>query len=223
LRTDTPRISGILRSLAQSSRYTCAMAEDFASPERVLHVSQLRDPQNDDEWNKWITTRSLEVYADEWLRVPIDFPTDLTSVPNAFSWFIPRAGRFARAAVLHDHLWKLAEKDKTDVTKYDRRKADRQFRAALENSGVALLRRWIMWAAVRLASIFVKRDPGKGWWIDVPGIVALVLIALPIVGPPALVILPATVVFGALEKGVHYLTPGKDRQQRQVPKIQFWT
>jgi Protein of unknown function (DUF1353) len=197
------------------------MAEDFTSPERVLHVSQLRDPDGDNQWNKWTTTRSLEVHADEWLRIPIDFPTDLVSVPNAFSWFIPRAGRYARAAVLHDHLWTLAAQ--TGGAKYDRRKADRQFRIALENSGVALLRRWIMWAAVRLASIFVKRDPGDRWWIDVPGIIALALIALPFVGPPALLIVPATVLFGALEKMIHYLTPKKDDQQQEAPKIQFWT
>jgi len=201
------------------------MAEDIASPERVLHVSQLRnDPESDEQWSKWLTTRALKVQADELLDIPIGFDTDFVSVPNAFSWFVPRAGRYARAAVLHDHLWRLAEK-KTDNPdeKYDRRKADRQFRIALENSGVALLRRWIMWAAVRLASIVVKRDPGSGWWIDVPGIAALALIALPFVGPPALLIVPATVLFGALEKVVHYLTPKKDDEQRQTPKIQFWT
>jgi hypothetical protein len=195
------------------------MAEELAAPELVLHVSQLRnDPRSDEQWSKWLTTRALKVQADERLAIPIGFDTDFVSVPNAFSWFVPRAGRYARAAVLHDYLWRLA-----DEGKYDRRDADRQFRAALKHSEVSPPRRWIMWAAVRLASIFVKRDPGDGWWLDVPGIAALALIALPFVGPPAVLIFPATVLFGALEKVIHYLSPKTDDDQRQAPKIQFWT
>ena len=202
------------------------MADPLAPSAQVLHVRQSEnDPKCDDDWNRWITTQSIDVKADEWITVPCSFDTDLVSVPNAFSWFIPRAGRFARAAVLHDHLWRLADQydETTQEWKYDRRKADRQFRSALKNSEVRLLRRWIMWAAVRIAAIFTKKNRGKRWWLDVPGLAALALIALPFVGPPALLILPATFAFGALEKVIHHLTPKKHREELDAPKIQLWT
>jgi hypothetical protein len=194
------------------------MAEPLAPSEQVLHVRQsCDDPETDEQWNLWTTTEAITIEADEWLTVPAGFPTDLVSVPNAFSWFVPRAGRYARAAVLHDHLWKLA-----DNKQYNRRNADRQFRFALRNAEVPLLRRWIMWAAVRLGSIVIKRDAGNGTWKDLPGIIALALIALPFVGPPALVILPATYAFGLLEKAIHYVTPKKGEQQ-ETPAVQLWT
>lgn len=177
------------------------------------------DPETDEAWNKWLTTRPLRIEADGWLDVPIDFETDLVSVPNAFSWFIPRAWRFARAAVLHDRLWKLADKKQ-----YDRRDADRQFRVALEKSGVSPPRRWIMWAAVRLASIFVKHDGGESWWMDLPAVTALTLVALPFVMPPAVLILPATFAFFALERAAHAVSrPENGERRKEAPKVQLWT
>lgn len=35
---------------------------------------------------------------------PRDFETDFASVPQAFSWLVPRYGRYTRAAILHDCL-----------------------------------------------------------------------------------------------------------------------
>jgi hypothetical protein len=41
--------------------------------------------------------------------------------------------------------------------------------------------------------------------------------------PARTLIVPATVLFGALEKAIHHLMPKKDDEQRVAPKIQFWT
>ncbi|MEO5842937.1 MAG: DUF1353 domain-containing protein [Acidimicrobiales bacterium] len=38
--------------------------------------------------------------------VPAGFRTDLASVPRAFVWLLPRYGRYTRAAILHDYLWR---------------------------------------------------------------------------------------------------------------------
>ena len=32
--------------------------------------------------------------------------TDFASVPRFFVWFIPRYGRYTKAAIIHDHLWR---------------------------------------------------------------------------------------------------------------------
>ena len=96
-------------------------------------------------------------HARSRLEVCDDFSTDLVSVPNVFSWFIPRAGRYARAAVLHDYLLRYPERVGVDP-----READRRFRLQMQRDGVSLLRRWIMWAAVRMAAI-LRGKGGAGW------------------------------------------------------------
>jgi len=179
------------------------MTEELAAPERVLHLSQLREPSNEEEWNRWVTTMTLKVQADDLIDIKRGLETDLASVPNIFSWFIPRAGRFARAAVMHDHLWKLlddyAKDTKAEEAKYNRRQADEQFRIALENAGVSLLRRRMMWAAVRLAAIATKPDRGEGWEKDIPALLLLGAIAVPILVPSAIVISASNLAFYGLE------------------------
>jgi Protein of unknown function (DUF1353) len=72
-----------------------------------------------------------------------DNTTDFASVPSLFWWLIASYGHQTRAALVHDQLW--------DEPNADRITANRIFREALRESGVALLRRWIMWAGVDAA------------------------------------------------------------------------
>jgi hypothetical protein len=181
-----------------------------AAEEQVLHVRQLTAIELDDArnnkrffkesaWDAWRTTQVLRFDGpNEQFEVrgkhSTEFDTDLVSVPNVFAWFIPRAGRYARAAVLHDYLWRYP-----DQTNCDSRQADKRFRQQMQWDGVSLLRRWIMWAAVRMSAI-VRCKGGAGWWKDLPGAVLLLLcIALPIVVLPVLAILASTIVFWVLE------------------------
>jgi hypothetical protein len=195
------------------------MAGELTAPERVLHVRQSSNaPQTDHDWDQWTTTRTLFVQADELLRVDADFDTDLVSVPNMFAWFIPRAGRYARAAVLHDFLWKRVHDEG-----YDRRVADRQFRFAMQAAEVSLLRRWIMWATVRMNSVVAKRDPGKGGLKDLPGALLILAVAFPIVAPPAVLILASSVVFTAMEKIAWVLSKLWPGPSEPSPKVQFKT
>lgn len=183
-------------------------------PSAVLYVRQLTAAELDAlratkrffkeaAWDEWRTTQALQFEGpNREFEVDAGFPTDLVSVPGVVAWFIPRAGRYARAAVLHDYLWRFP-----DRTGCDRRQADYRFRLQMQRDGVSLLRRWVMWAAVRVSAI-VQGKGGVGWWKDVPGALALLLlVAAPIVVLPAAAILVSTVVFWLLETVIALVVP----------------
>src|SRR4026208_2029529 len=83
--------------------------------------------------------------TNEVYTVPAGQETDFASVPRVFVWFLPRYGRYTKAAILHDHLWRdLASQGHMDFID-----ADGMFRRAMRELNVPFLKRWIMWAAVR--------------------------------------------------------------------------
>ena len=98
------------------------------------------------------------------LLVPADagFRTDLTSVPALFTWLVPKTGAHLPAALLHDAL--VAGRGdpssyvSTDGHVVDRVEADRIFRDAMADTGTGVIRRWIVWTAVTVATIFVGRE-----------------------------------------------------------------
>lgn len=180
----------------------------------VLHVRQLTASEleavrtakrifKETAWDEWRTTQPLAFDGpNEQFEVCADFATDLVSVPGVVAWFVPRAGRYARAAVLHDYLWRFP-----DRTGCDRRAADYRFRLQMQRDGVSLLRRWIIWATVRLSAILQGKG-GADWWKDLPGAILLVLlVAAPIVVLPAVTILVSTVVFWVLESAIAVVVP----------------
>jgi hypothetical protein len=92
-----------------------------------------------------------------------DFPTDLTSVPTLFTWLVPRTGAHLPAALIHDGL--IWDPDKGESQTYistegkeiHRVEADRIFRDGMADTGTALVRRWLVWTAVTLATM-VSRE-----------------------------------------------------------------
>lgn len=100
-----------------------------------------------------------------------DFRTDLTSVPALFTWLVPKTGAHLPAALLHDALVAghadPASYVSTDGHRVDRVEADRIFRDAMADTGTGVIRRWIVWTAVTVATIFVGRvlpwTPAKRW------------------------------------------------------------
>lgn len=76
--------------------------------------------------------------------------TDLTSVPAPLRWFVSQYGAHTPAALIHDALIGADPpiEGLTDV------QADRYFRYMLEDLGVPLIRRWLMWAAVAYRTRF---------------------------------------------------------------------
>lgn len=97
----------------------------------------------DDE--HWKLMRPLRYVGNkETFVIPVGFTTNFASVPRPFQWLIPRSGRYTKAAVLHDYLWRLANEGR-----FNRCDADGIFRRAMWELGVSFARRWLMWAAVR--------------------------------------------------------------------------
>ena len=154
---------------------------------------------DDDHWS---VVHPL-VYRGKWDRfeVPAGFLTDFATVPRLVVWLVPRVGRYTAAAILHD--WLCTEGIRSGVV--TSRQADGIFRRVMREHGVPLLRRWLMWCGVRWGAL---TDPLRrpGWWHSAPGVVAISVLAAPVVVPPALLIAVALVVYGAVEAGVGLLT-----------------
>lgn len=77
------------------------------------------------------------------ITVPAGYVTDFASVPRLPLAYLLTGNTAHRASVVHDWLYE------TGAT--DRREADRIFRLAMRDSGVAGWRRALMWSAVRAA------------------------------------------------------------------------
>jgi hypothetical protein len=140
---------------------------------------------------EWVLVEPLAYQGNKDLFVvPTGSRTDFASVPAVFQWLIPRSGRYTRAAVLHDHLWEIAPQ----VSRAD---ADGIFRRAMAELGVPFLRRWIMWAAVRVVSLVKSRfRDGRR---DITRVLALVLLPGSLVLAGALFALVLFVGFWLLE------------------------
>ncbi|MCA1833579.1 MAG: DUF1353 domain-containing protein [Actinomycetota bacterium] len=118
--------------------------------------------------NDWKVVQPLRYQADtQCFEVPAGAETDFASVPVLFQWLIPRSGRYTKAAVLHDHLWR------TPIDGVSRGDADGIFRRCMAELGVPFLRRWVMWAGVRLGSLWKSRFHDR--LSDVPKVLLVVL------------------------------------------------
>jgi len=85
------------------------------------------------------------VYAtrtNEAIVVPPGFITDLASIPRIFHSLIPVNGRHRSAAIVHDFLYVIQDRERAE--------ADRIFLEAMEDSGVRWTQRRLMYSAVRV-------------------------------------------------------------------------
>ncbi|HKB41289.1 MAG TPA: DUF1353 domain-containing protein [Gemmataceae bacterium] len=143
----------------------------------------------------WEVLRALVYHAtSEDFEVPVGEHTDFASVPRVFVWFIPRYGRYTKAAILHDYLCSKVVPAHT----ISRIEADGIFRQAMRELGVPFLRRWIMWAAVRLGALTNSAGREK-WWTEAWRVALVAAIALPVVAPAAAVIAVSFLVFYFIE------------------------
>ena len=118
--------------------------------------------------------------------------TDLASVPTWLWWFVASYGLHTRAALLHDQL--------VDVEKIDRVEADETFRLALEESKVRWMRRWLMWAAVSLATLAATKRMQFAAFAALLGLFLVFLVGWPLGlldGLPGPAWAPALIVFAA--------------------------
>jgi hypothetical protein len=149
------------------------------------------------------------VYQGRWERfvVPAGFRTDFASVPRVVTWLVPRFGAYTLAAILHD--WLCSEGIRSgEVTS---READGIFRRVMRESGVSVLRRWLMWAGVRWGALTDERRRA-GWVFSAPGVLAITVLAAPLIVPPGIVILPSLLVFAVAERVVGLVAPTRRQE-----------
>jgi len=83
------------------------------------------------------------------VRVPEGFETDLASIPRMFRWLLPQNdGHHRAAAIVHDYLCRERQ--------VPRSVADSVFLEAMTALGEHTWRRYTMYGAVRLFSIWLK-------------------------------------------------------------------
>ena len=133
---------------------------------------------------------------EEEFVVPAGMETDFASVPRPFVWFLPTYGRYTKAAILHDYLWR--QRVGSPTAPVSRRDADGLFRRVMRELDVPFLRRWIMWTAVRWAAL-TKEDGRPGWLRDAPKVLLVTIVALPFVLPPAILVMLGLAAFYILE------------------------
>jgi Protein of unknown function (DUF1353) len=148
-------------------------------------------------------TQVFEVCKDE--------ETDFASVPRILVWFLPRYGVYTLPAILHDHLWRV-EAPKGHITYRD---ADATLRRAMRQRGVPFATRWIMWAAVRWASIFTRKGGRKGCLPDVP---AMLLVTIPTLAvlAPAIVLVALTLLVVTVLEGILFVVLLAVRKVRRL-------
>jgi Protein of unknown function (DUF1353) len=148
--------------------------------------------------------------------VPAGSSTDFASVPRAFVWFLPKYGRYTKAAILHDHLWRVA----VPAGELSLPDADGIFRRAMRELEVPFLRRWFMWAAVRIGAL--AKPAGRTAWLRESWLVfPLALLALPLIVLPGAIILVALGLFFVVEYLVYLplrLSGGVRRRRGGSPK-----
>ncbi|TCN42857.1 uncharacterized protein DUF1353 [Kribbella orskensis] len=98
-------------------------------------------------------------YGDHVVPADNTFRSDLTSVPNLFTWLVPRTGSHLPAALLHDGLVHDPNQPVSYIgPKVTRAQADLIFRDAMADLGTGWARRWLMWSAVSVATVWSGLD-----------------------------------------------------------------
>ncbi|MGH3992513.1 MAG: DUF1353 domain-containing protein [Pseudonocardiaceae bacterium] len=196
----------------------------FESP-APLGVEQL-------DATRWRTTHDLVFhYLDPatgemtTVLVPAGYVTDFATSPACVRGVVPKSGRHNPATIVHDHLCEEAL-----AGRFRRRDADAVFHAALRDLDVlsyqrgagrgSTLLRWIMWAAVRWGGLTSRTEHAvTDFGRDLPRVLPLTVIALPVAGPVAVVTQAALLLIAAI-KGVEVLlrrAVGGPRQRRHNP------
>jgi Protein of unknown function (DUF1353) len=166
---------------------------------------------------RWRLTEPLTyVGREERFVVDAGFTTDFASVPQVFTWLIPRYGRYTKAAILHDYLWGECRQHR-----FRWADADGILRRVMRELDVPFLRRWLMWTAVRLASI-TRYDP-RSFLTQGPAaalsLVAFTLGGVTFLAVPAVVVGLFQLLFAGFEAVVWLLlAAGRKLRKPREPK-----
>ncbi len=95
---------------------------------------------------------------EEWVipeKLGQRFETDLASIPSLAGWLVPKDGRHTPAALVHDAM--ILAPGETHCYKgreVKAEEADRIFRLAMQFLGVKFWRRWMIWSAVSILTLW---------------------------------------------------------------------
>ena len=110
-------------------------------------------------------------------RDPAKFRTDLASIPWFFGWLIPGLGSHLPAILLHDALVREPGTPPDHVgPPVDREEADRILRDAMAGLGTPVVRRWLIWTGVTLATAVTTLRPRWYWAPVAVGTLVLVTV-----------------------------------------------
>jgi hypothetical protein len=158
----------------------------------------------------WLLKEDLRYEGKfECFIVPAGFRTNFASVPRIFTWLVPTSGEYTKAAVLHDWLWGLPG--------FPRRDADGIFRRTMRELGVSDLRRYVMWAAVRLGGGLRGLNAG-----ELLVILALAVLVLPVAIPATLLVIVGLSVMWTMEVVIWALRSAVGKRVTK-PKTFWWT
>jgi hypothetical protein len=84
------------------------------------------------------------------IEAPAGFVTDYASIPRLLWAVIPPRGKYNRAAITHDLLYRLAPADPRTGRRVTQAAADAVMLEAMEDLGVRWTQRYAIWAGLRL-------------------------------------------------------------------------
>jgi len=87
------------------------------------------------------------------ITVPAGFVTDFASIPRFARLLLPKLGKYNKAAVIHDFIYRdhiIRQTSYNIPFVFSRKHADRCFRDAMADLGVVKWKRTMMWLAVRI-------------------------------------------------------------------------
>lgn len=113
--------------------------------------------------------------------IPAGYITDFASVPRVVVWLLPPFGDYTAAAIVHD--WLI-----TDILPHKlitSRDVDGIFLRIMRELDVKPRRRWMLWAGVRLGTLFgnSNRRYGRDFHKDALRVAAILVIAAPVTLP----------------------------------------
>ncbi len=136
------------------------------TPAEVMLWRVMRSAEGENVKEEFALLATISYYDkdhDRTITVPNafdEYTTDLTSVPAWFTWLVPKSGTHLPAALVHDGL--VCDPDSNPTYRVDppgqpidRIDADVIFRNAMRDAHVGLVRRWLVWAAVTTASLWL--------------------------------------------------------------------
>ena len=114
-----------------------------------------------EDWRVWRLGCPLryevgEIGSGRVIEVPTGFESDGTSIPRVLWALLPAWGKYSRAAVMHDFTARSLDQGEPHEHAPTYRTSDAIFHEALGVCGVNSPVRFLMWAAVRLWSLWTR-------------------------------------------------------------------